>query len=170
MSLQHPCRSSQVLVSVCVRSLFTGDSRERVRPPGASSIALACRCTLAYPHGWRVLLGLPFRHDQRRSQWLEIKMGCWRRLLILLTLCTPLSPAAQAADTLPVVLASGTLQKCLGIAPGAARMSRGPATRAFCAELPGNQFYQQAGARFQAGDKAGAAQLVQRAAEAGNAL
>jgi uncharacterized protein len=97
-------------------------------------------------------------------------MGCWRRLLILLTLCTPLSPAAQAADTLPVVLASGTLQKCLGIAPGAARMSHGPATQAFCAELPGNQFYQQAGARFQAGDKAGAAQLVQRAAEAGNAL
>jgi TPR repeat protein len=36
--------------------------------------------------------------------------------------------------------------------------------------LPGNDFYQQAGARYGAGDKAGAAQLVRRAAEAGNAV
>jgi len=40
----------------------------------------------------------------------------------------------------------------------------------FCEQLPGASFYDQAGERFQAGDHEGAAQILRRAAEAGNAL
>jgi TPR repeat protein len=69
-----------------------------------------------------------------------------------------------------VVMASGALQKCLGIARGSDKMTRGPATRQYCQELPGASLFDQAGARFQAGDHAGAAQIVTRAAEAGNAV
>jgi TPR repeat protein len=83
-------------------------------------------------------------------------------VLIMSTACT--------ADVVPIVMASGTLQKCLGITSGGAPMTHGPATQVFCAQLPGNEFYVQAGARYQAGDKSGAAQLVRRAAEAGNAV
>ena len=78
-----------------------------------------------------------------------------------------LVPPVNGAD---VVLAPGTLQKCLGITRGADRMMRGPATQPFCQELPGASLYAQAGARFQAGDHAGAAQIVTKAAEAGNAV
>jgi uncharacterized protein len=79
-------------------------------------------------------------------------------------------PVAFAAEVSPVVLASGALQKCLGVVPGADRMARGPDTQRYCAELPRNDLYQQAGQHYQSGDKAGAAQLVARAAEAGNAV
>jgi TPR repeat protein len=75
-----------------------------------------------------------------------------------------------AAGPVPVVMASGVLRKCLGIEPGADKMTRGPATKQYCQQLPANDIYDQAGARFQAGDHAGAAKLVTRAAEAGHAV
>jgi TPR repeat protein len=75
-----------------------------------------------------------------------------------------------AAGPVPVVMASGVLQKCLGIEPGAGKMMHGAATRQYCQQLPANDIYDQAGARFQAGDHAGAAKIVLRAAEAGNAV
>ena len=81
-----------------------------------------------------------------------------------------LPPLASAAGSFPVVMASGALQKCLGISPGSGRMSPGPATAPFCRQLPANEIYQQAGALFQAGDHAAAARIVTRAAEAGNAV
>ena len=67
-------------------------------------------------------------------------------------------------------MASGLLQKCLGITPGAARMMKGPATQQFCQQLPGADLFNQAGQLFQAGDHAGAAQVVTKAANAGNAV
>jgi hypothetical protein len=73
---------------------------------------------------------------------------------------------AQAAD---VVMASGLVQKCLGIAPGTDRMTMpGPATRQYCAKLPAAELFDQARVRFQSGDHAGAAQMVRKAADAGN--
>jgi hypothetical protein len=77
---------------------------------------------------------------------------------------------AAPQDGVPIVMASGLLQKCLGIVPGSGRMSRGPATQQYCEQLPGASIYDQAGARFQAGDHAAAAQIVTRAAEMGNAV
>lgn len=70
----------------------------------------------------------------------------------------------------PIVMASGNLQKCLGITRGSDRMMKTPGAQPYCKQLPGANLYDQAGARFQAGDHAGAAQIVARAAEAGNAL
>jgi TPR repeat protein len=67
-------------------------------------------------------------------------------------------------------MATGLLQKCLGITPGAAKMMKGPATQQYCKQLPGADIYDQAGERFQAGDHAGAAQIVKKAADAGNAV
>jgi hypothetical protein len=78
--------------------------------------------------------------------------------------------AAAWGGQFPVVVASGTLQKCLGIDSGSGRMTPGPATQSACRQLPGADLYNQAGARFQAGDHAGAAQIVTKAAEAGNAV
>lgn len=70
-----------------------------------------------------------------------------------------------------VVMASGLLQKCLGITPGAARMMPDQqANQVYCKQLPGAGIYDQAGVRFQSGDHAGAAQIVTKAAEMGNAL
>ena len=81
-----------------------------------------------------------------------------------------LSAAAASKGQTPVVMASETLQKCLGIVPGADKMNRGPSTEQFCKQLPGASFYDQAGAVFKAGDHARAAQIVAKAAEAGNAV
>jgi TPR repeat protein len=67
-------------------------------------------------------------------------------------------------------MASGALQKCLGISPGSGRMNRSAATQPYCKQLPGASIYDQAGARFQAGDHPGAAQIVTKAAEKGNAI
>jgi TPR repeat protein len=82
---------------------------------------------------------------------------------------TASSPASGIAVVQPV-MASGLLQKCLGITPGADRMVKGPATQQYCEQLPGASLFDQAGARFQAGDHAGAAQIVRKAADAGNAV
>ena len=78
------------------------------------------------------------------------------------------SPSAPGA--VEPVLASGLLQKCLGITRGADRMMKGPATQQYCEQLPGASLFDQAGDRFRAGDHAGAAQIVRKAADAGNAV
>ena len=78
--------------------------------------------------------------------------------------------SASAPTATGVVLTSGLLQKCLGITPGADKMIRGPATEQYCKRIPGAGLFDQAGARFQAGDHAGAVQLLSKAAEAGNAV
>jgi TPR repeat protein len=49
-------------------------------------------------------------------------------------------------------------------------MNKGPATQAYCQQLPGAALYDQAGTRFKAGDHQGAAALVSKAAIAGNPL
>lgn len=68
------------------------------------------------------------------------------------------------------VMASGLLQKCLGITRGADRMMKGPGTQQYCEQLPGASLFNEAGDRFRAGDHAGAAQIVKKAADAGNAV
>jgi uncharacterized protein len=80
----------------------------------------------------------------------------------------PQRPVAPAA--ISIVMASGVLQKCLGISPGSGRMKPGPGTESYCKQLPGADSYYQAGERFKAGDHKGAAQIVAKAAEAGNAV
>jgi hypothetical protein len=81
----------------------------------------------------------------------------------------PAKTSAPAPAAVGVVMASGALQKCLGITPGASRMTNAGKSQ-YCEQLPGASFYDQAGTRFQAGDHAGAAQVVRKAADAGNAL
>src|SRR5260370_4772953 len=78
-------------------------------------------------------------------------------------------PAGLAAA--PVVFASGTLQRCLGITPGQARLAGMSAASApYCEQLLGAASYTQAGQRYQAGDRAGAVKLVTSAAQAGHPL
>jgi uncharacterized protein len=77
---------------------------------------------------------------------------------------------APAPAVTEAVMASGLLQKCLGITPGADRLMKGPGTRQYCEQLPGASLFDQAGERFQAGDHAGAAEIVRKAADAGNAV
>ncbi|HJT19735.1 MAG TPA: tetratricopeptide repeat protein [Nitrospira sp.] len=63
------------------------------------------------------------------------------------------------------------LQRCLGIVPGREPTGiLGPtaATMSSCKRLPGWDLYEQAGQRFQAGDHAGAAAILQQSAKAGN--
>jgi TPR repeat protein len=79
-------------------------------------------------------------------------------------------PVYGAPPVTDAVMASGLLQKCLGITRGADKMIRGPATEPYCKQLPAAGLIDQAGARFRAGDHAGAAQIVSKAAEAGNAV
>ena len=93
-----------------------------------------------------------------------------KRCVPFALLAVAMASPCFAAGPVPVVMASGLLKKCLGIEPGADRMVRGPATQQYCQQLPANDIYNQAGARFQAGDHAGAAKIVTRAAEAGNAV
>ena len=94
--------------------------------------------------------------------------------IVLLAAAVPVADVAvtgvAAAQPAQPVLASGLLQKCLGITPGADRMARGPQTQPFCKQLPGAALFDQAGERFQAGDHAAAAQIVRKAADAGNAV
>ena len=111
--------------------------------------------------------------------------GVWlKRLAILLTICVTLlsfahfrsllegATAAQTGQSQrpDVVMASGLLQKCLGITRGADRMMKGPETRPYCQQLPEASIFDQAGERFRVGDHAGAAQIVSKAAAAGNAV
>ncbi|HEX3878911.1 MAG TPA: hypothetical protein VHW24_18115, partial [Bryobacteraceae bacterium] len=92
-----------------------------------------------------------------------------KSLIVLVVVLSWIMNSRSFAAT-PVVLASGVLQKCLGIEPGSGKMTRTAAARQYCQQLPANDIYNQAGARFQAGDHAGAAKIVLRAAEAGNAV
>jgi hypothetical protein len=78
--------------------------------------------------------------------------------------------AAASAPMTKIVTATGLLQKCLGITPGANKMMKGPATQQFCEQLPSASLFDQAGQHFQAGDHAGAAEIVKKAADAGNAV
>jgi TPR repeat protein len=78
---------------------------------------------------------------------------------------------AQTTPAQNVVMASGALQKCLGITPNSGKMARSnPATDPNCLQLPGAAIYNQAGQKFQAADHAGAAQILMAAAKAGNPL
>ncbi|MEO8004900.1 MAG: tetratricopeptide repeat protein [Betaproteobacteria bacterium] len=76
----------------------------------------------------------------------------------------------SVATIVPIVNASGPLQQCLGIDRQSQTMTHGPATRRYCEQLPASDVYNQAGVRFQAGDHAGAAKILERAAAAGNAV
>jgi uncharacterized protein len=79
--------------------------------------------------------------------------------------------AATAATGSAIVLASGALQRCIGIPPGVSPVPRlNPQDQAACHRLPGADLFDQAGERFKVGDHAGAAHIVARAADAGNAL
>jgi TPR repeat protein len=80
------------------------------------------------------------------------------------------SGSVPAPGAVEPVMASGLLQKCLGITPGADRMMKGPGTQPYCKQLPGANLFDQAGERFQAGDHAGAAEIVRKSADAGNAV
>ena len=80
------------------------------------------------------------------------------------------SGSVPAPGGVEPVMASGLLQKCLGITPGADRMMKGPGTQPYCKQLPGANLFDQAGERFQAGDHAGAAEIVRKSADAGNAV
>ena len=86
----------------------------------------------------------------------------------MLTACDQTVPAQGSTN---VVMASGALQRCLGIVPNSGRMNRAnPASDPNCLQLPGAAIYNQAGAKFQSGDHAGAAQILMAAAKAGNPL
>ena len=61
-----------------------------------------------------------------------------------------------------VVMASGLVQKCLGITPGADKMTSRPGDPAILQAASGCGLFDQAGARFQSGDHAGAAQILAR--------
>src|SRR3984957_4381064 len=82
------------------------------------------------------------------------------------------SGASAPAPATNVVMASGILQKCLGITPGAdtMKMMHGSEAQQNCDQLPGADFYNQAGRSFQSGDHATAAKILTKAAEAGNAV
>jgi hypothetical protein len=77
-----------------------------------------------------------------------------------------------AALAIPAA-AQTALQRCLGIVPGrepSGKVGPTPATASWCAQLPGQALYDQAGRRFEGGDRAGAIQLALQAAQAGNPL
>jgi hypothetical protein len=77
------------------------------------------------------------------------------------------SPASQGS--IPIVMASGAVQKCLGISPGVLIVIPAtPAMTAYCGQLPAADQYDLAGARFRAGDHAGAVRILLGAAHAGN--
>jgi hypothetical protein len=94
----------------------------------------------------------------------------WKSLAWLIVCLVTTGPfGARLAAQVEIVMASGVLQQCLGIVPGGSTMSRSTAHTASCRQLPGADLYDQAGTRFQAGDRAGAARILLSAAEAGNA-
>jgi hypothetical protein len=69
--------------------------------------------------------------------------------------------------------AQTTLQRCIGVVPGQEpkrKVGESPATQAWCQQLPGWSLYDQARRRFEAGDHAGAARLLEQSAQAGNPL
>jgi uncharacterized protein len=81
------------------------------------------------------------------------------------------SPQGPVRASTNIGMASGALQKCLGILPNSGKMTPGnPASDPNCLQLPAANIYNQAGAKFMAGDHAGAAQLLMAAAKAGNPL
>ena len=102
-------------------------------------------------------------------------IGVWRvarwslATAILFAAVAAEAPAASAATS--VVLASGDLQRCLGITPGQSTFSETTGANAqYCRQLPGAAAYDQAGRLYQSGDHVGAARLATAAADAGNPL
>lgn len=96
------------------------------------------------------------------------KLG-WALLLILTAGCGTSQSGQQKGLT--TFAPSSALQHCIGIAPGQAPLAKigpSPATMQYCKQIPGWDLYDQAGQRFQAGDHAGAAQILMRSAQAGN--
>lgn len=85
-------------------------------------------------------------------------------------------PITLACILLVMVTAASAqtlLQRCLGVVPGrepSHPLGPSPATMSYCRQLPGWSLYDQAGQKFTAGDRAGAARLALEAAEAGNAI
>ncbi len=86
--------------------------------------------------------------------------------------CGQTAPAQSSAQSATnVVMASGALQKCLGIVPNSGKMPHANlSSDPNCLQLPAANIYNQAGAKFMAGDHPGAAQLLMAAAKAGNPL
>ena len=91
------------------------------------------------------------------------------RQLVVASVLVLTSANAQRGST-NVVMASGALQRCIGSVPGSGKMQKGQETEQYCHQLPAADVFDQAGARFKAGDHAGAARILERAAQAGNAL
>jgi TPR repeat protein len=95
--------------------------------------------------------------------------------IFLLAVISPLgmtacSKPAVIQNSKDVVMASGVLQRCLGITPNSGKMVHAGANDEYCNQLPSAELYNQAGARFKAGDHAAAAQILLKAAQAGNVL
>jgi TPR repeat protein len=79
------------------------------------------------------------------------------------------SSATQSSPS-KVVLASGMLQRCVGIIPNSGKIIHGGQNPQYCDQLPAADPFNQAGVKFLAGDHAGAAQILTKAAQAGNAI
>jgi hypothetical protein len=101
---------------------------------------------------------------------MRIKTGALYACIVAASSCAtpPDSPASSAPGQRPVAMATGALQRCLGIMPGGAAISPAAADAGACGQLPGADLYDQAGVRFKAGDAPGAARILTSAAEAGN--
>ena len=94
-----------------------------------------------------------------------------RYIFILAFILTVCAQSASAQVSTNIVMASGALQKCLGIVPNSGKITpANPASDPNCLQLPGANIYNQAGMKFKAGDHAGAAQILMAAAKAGNPL
>lgn len=88
-----------------------------------------------------------------------------KKRTLLLALIMIAASGAASAQTL--------LQRCIGVVPGQEPrhpLGESPATMQWCQQLPGWDPYDRARQRFQAGDHAGSAHLLEQAAAAGNAL
>ena len=84
--------------------------------------------------------------------------------IVAMTIAIVISSAGHGA-------AQTTLQRCLGIVPGqepTGILKPSPATMQYCHQLPAWNLYDEAGQKFQAGDHAGAAQILTKSADAGN--
>lgn len=78
--------------------------------------------------------------------------------------------SATQSSPSKVVLASGILQRCVGIVPNSGKLVHAGQNQQYCDQLPAADVFNQAGVKFQAGDHVGAAQILEKAAQAGNAM
>ena len=124
---------------------------------------------------WLLAISSPFTANYgsgiRAGSWLSrdvpaLKTRMMSRATTWLRQTSPVTGKAPAQAK--VVMASGALQRCLGITPGQPKI--GPRDPRSCQELPASDLYDQAGRAYGAGDRTGAATLAMRAAQAGNPL